>query len=99
MTRRSGEAESIARKQSLVDRRHYRVGSRLMNHMTHPWNSAQCALGNIVVKPCRLFVRVDQLVIFASDDSDGHCQGSVVLVQRKGGGDHEGRLGSAGAKL
>ena len=51
------------------------------------------------MKPNRLLFSVDQLVILAGNDGDGHCQGGVILMQGEGGGDQECRLGSAGAKL
>jgi hypothetical protein len=89
----------LGRNLGFIDRGHYHVGGGLMHHVADPGDPPQRALGNVPVKPGRLSFCVDQLVILAGNDSHGHRQGRVIVVQRKGSGHHESRLGSAGAEL
>ena len=53
---------------------------------------AQRALGNVPMKPRRLLIDVDQPVLLASNNDDGHFQSGVLLARCK-------RVGAVSAAL
>ena len=57
---------------NLSYRRHYLIRGSLLYHMAVSCEPMKPALGNVGVQPGRLGVDIDQLVIFAGDDDDGH---------------------------
>jgi hypothetical protein len=58
----------------LIDCRHDGRGRRLMHHLTGARNAVKPALRNVGVEPGGLRIDIDQPILLAGDDDDGHLQ-------------------------
>jgi hypothetical protein len=57
-----------------VDGSHHGCRCRLLDHVPFACERGEIALRNVAVKPRRLLLRVDQAILLAGDDRDGHFQ-------------------------
>src|SRR4051812_11670761 len=73
----------------LFDRRHDRPGRRLMDHVPRAVNASKRALADVLMQSHRLRIDVDQAVLIAGNDDNGHLQISVRPPEAECIGNHE----------
>ena len=54
-----------------------------MDHMPRGGNAMKLTLCNVAMKACRLPINIDEPVIVAGDDADGHLQASIGILEIK----------------
>ena len=73
--------------------RHNPARRRLMHHVTCARDAVKRALDNVAMKAGRLLIYVDQTVLLAGDDSNGHLQVRVFVPEVESVGNHERGFG------